>query len=131
MKWVKSVVIEPEQSIESRLKEILLKMYDLYGHIQFIVYDIDVTGKLGNELTQKTNRGEKVLLDVSVFIALLEEDGQVFELDAYTNEIGFCRILITDGIDLEFLGSEDSNAIIGLLGKHSDLDPELFASLFI
>jgi hypothetical protein len=124
MKWAKVLKIDPSDSIEKRLRDILWKFYSQSGDIKCIIYDIDATGKNGNELTKRINSGEEIESKLSVLVNVLEEDGQVFELELSVLAEGIFKVLITDGQHIDVLG--ENKSIIPFLGDYDELEADSF-----
>ena len=78
MKFKELLFLENEKT-ELRICSIVSFIIKQYPSISIYISQLDATGKLGNELTQKLNEIDRLLVPNDHLINLLNEDGQVFE----------------------------------------------------
>jgi hypothetical protein len=119
MKWVKTLIIAENESLERRLAAILNYIVNTYGQVEWQLSDIDATGKLGNQLTDKMNNESVVQLNNSELLSLLTEDGQIFELDLRADSPNF-QIIVRYGDIVDILGDRDVPPVV--IGQYTDRD---------
>ncbi len=88
---------------------------------------IDATGKSGDQLTKKGNTQDVFSLSTSDLLGVLNEEGQILELDASLIE---CRnevfkIMIRDGISVDVLGSGEVLPL-SVIGKYTVVENSWF-----
>jgi hypothetical protein len=124
MKWAKSLILVPGESIENRLENVLKGILKEFGNMPCIISLIDATGQAGNALTKRNNNGEHIQTDVKNMIFLAQEDGQIFDLDLSLNSDTKLEILVTVGQHIDIVG--EAHYISSIIGEHIELDPQLF-----
>ncbi|HYF31700.1 MAG TPA: hypothetical protein VD993_11335 [Chitinophagaceae bacterium] len=120
MKWVKTLIIADSESIEERLNSIVQYILQTYSPAECVIADIDATGKLGNEITQKINNVEKVMVNKTDVLRLLNEDGQIFEFDLNINSTYNFQIIVGRGQFIDILG--DTDLPEDIVGPHTEGD---------
>lgn len=75
----KELLFEKNEKTEIRISSIVSFIIKQYPSISIYVSQLDATGKLGNELGQRLNEIDRLLVPNDHLINLLNEDGQVFE----------------------------------------------------
>jgi predicted nucleotidyltransferase len=87
---------------------------------------IDATGKLGNELTQKLNvTNSEEMLSKETLLALLNEDGQIFELNLLLTNSHWFKIFVRTGDYVDVVGSGE-RLPLDIAGQYVELDADLF-----
>lgn len=124
MKWTKSLILAKGESVESRLEKVLQGMLKEYGNMSCVISDIDATGQEGSMLTNRNNSGETIQTDINKMISLVQEDGQIIDLNLSLNADNKFEILVTDGQSIDIIG--EAHNISSIIGDHIDLDPKLF-----
>ncbi|MFM2061861.1 MAG: hypothetical protein RLZZ507_1531 [Cyanobacteriota bacterium] len=101
-----TLVIQPEEKIENRVYIIVDDLAKTYPESQWLITEIDATGLLGNRLTSILNNQENITISASDFLQLLQEEGQVIELEAtlVKNTQEIITIFIRDGYSVDILG---------------------------
>jgi hypothetical protein len=128
MKWAISLSISAEKSVEERVKSILLYMHKALRNADYMVSEIDATGKFGDQLTKRLNkykRGARLTWD-EIF-TLFNEDGQVFEMELLVQETACYRIVITDGMHVDVLG-DGERLPESITVPYEEMDVNLFSS---
>lgn len=126
MNWAVSLILEGDIRIEKRVKAVLRFIFDQFKDSKCFISDIDATGKLGNQLTKKLNANkEGIILNEKELLELMDEDGQIFELDLLLSNTNKYRIIIRDGDILDILGEGEILPSI-VIGKYQELDVDLF-----
>jgi len=118
MKWVKSLLILETERIEKRLGIILEYIFNTYPVDYCLLPDIDATGKFGSQLTERINNNEKVKLSKDELLSVVNEDGQIFELNIVINSMPIFQIIVVRGSDVDILGI--ANLPQDVLGDHSE-----------
>ncbi|XZN89099.1 MAG: hypothetical protein ACM65M_15605 [Microcoleus sp.] len=127
-KWAITLCYEEQEKLEPRVAQIieyLAQNCELPN--QWIIADIDATGRCGDQLTKKGNNEEVLRLSSSDLLSVLKEEGQVIELDASLVQNGdeVFKILIRDGVSVDVLGSGDVMPLT-VLGKYVTVDKSFF-----
>ncbi|MFB8797689.1 MAG: hypothetical protein U7126_26435 [Microcoleus sp.] len=127
-KWAITLCYEEQEKLEPRVAQIieyLAQNCELPN--QWIVADIDATGRCGDQLTKKGNNEEVLRLSSADLLSVLKEEGQVIELDASLVQNGdeVFKILIRDGVSVDVLGSADVMPLT-VLGKYVTVDKSFF-----
>ncbi|MDQ2098013.1 MAG: hypothetical protein QQW96_10240 [Tychonema bourrellyi B0820] len=127
-KWAITLCYEEQEKLEPRVAQIieyLAQNCDLPN--QWIIADIDATGRCGDQLTKKGNNEEVLRLSSADLLSVLKEEGQVIELDARLVQNGHevFKILIRDGVSVDVLGSGDVMPLT-VLGKYVTVDKSFF-----
>lgn len=104
MIWTKTLVLSPQESLEERVQRIIEFIINNYDIVACQITNIDATGTIGNELTQKINNGEIVILPPKEVLALLQSDGQIFELYLDIKSTNNFHIRVSDGIYVDLFG---------------------------
>jgi hypothetical protein len=120
MKWVKNLLISENETIEQRIRTILEYIFTTYASDGGLVMDIDATGKFGDRLTRRINNKEEIRLSKDEILSLVNEDGQIIELNLLIDSPPKFQILVIDGNDIDIIGDEELP--VEVLGKHSDGD---------
>lgn len=123
MKWAKSLILVPGESIENRLENVLKGILKEFGNMPCIISLIDATGQAGNALTKRNNNGEHIQTDVNNMILLAQEDGQIFDLDRSLNSDTKLEIVMV-GQHIDIVG--EAHNISSIIGEHVGLNPQLF-----
>ncbi|HEY4289944.1 MAG TPA: hypothetical protein VGN00_22740 [Puia sp.] len=125
MNWAISINITDED-LERRLEKIVSYVVRDSQIEEFLIWDIDATGYLGNQLTKKLNDQKRPLLinekDLNI---LFSEEGQIFELDLLLKGSFEYRFIVRDGNFLDILGNGKSLPST-VVGSYKDLDVNLF-----
>ena len=126
MNWVISVNITEEESLERRLEKMVSYVIRDNQIEEFLIWDIDATGQIGNQLTKKLNDQKGPLLisgrDLNI---LFSEEGQIFELDLFLKGSFEYRFIVRDGNSLDVLGNGETLPP-AVVGSYKDLDVNLF-----
>lgn len=127
-KWAITLCYEEQEKLEPRVAQIieyLAQNCELPN--QWIIGDIDATGRCGDQLTKKGNNEEVLRLSSADLLSVLKEEGQVIELDARLVQNGdeVFKILIRDGVSVDVLGSGDVMPLT-VLGKYVTVDKSFF-----
>ncbi len=120
MKWVKTLIIPDNLLLEQRLNSIVRYIFRTYIPVECIISDLDATGKLGNETSQKTDTREKVTHSEQDVTTLCNEDGQIFEMDLYITSRNNFRLIVRRGDIVDVLG--DADLPDEIIGPHTDGD---------
>ena len=125
--WAITLDIGDDERLESRVLAITEHVTAPLEQTSWSVEDIDASGPLGNKLTQLLNETRPVRITTRALSEVLNEDGQIIEMDATLEKDGdrVLRIVVRDGISVDVLGTgqpPDPN----VLGKHRAIAPELF-----
>jgi hypothetical protein len=89
-----------------------------------LLTDIDATGKFGDQLTQKLNKQETLQLTRSEILSLLNEDGQVLELDILIHSPKNFEIIVRNGYHVDILGNAELSPEV--IGRHSNGNLEYY-----
>ncbi len=127
-KWAVTLCCEEQETLESRVAKIveyLGENWDLSN--EWVISDIDATGRCGDRLTKKGNNQEVFSLSTSDLLGVLNEEGQVIELDASLIKSGdeVFKIMIRDGISVDVLGSGEVLPLT-VIGKYVAVDNSWF-----
>jgi len=129
MKWAISLVIEESEILEKRIERILSYIFNTTDQYSCIIYDIDATGYVGDQLTKKMNENKGPLeSNVKELIATATEDGQIFELDLSLSNSKNYRFIVRDGNMIDILGDAEKLPS-SIVGDFTDLDIALFDGL--
>lgn len=126
MNWAISVVISEEETIETRLQA-LVSYVIANNHVEhFFIDDIDATGYTGNQITQRLNiQNKRLEISTKELLALMSEDGQIFDLDLVLSNSFKFRFIISDGYYLEIV-SNGQRLPDSVVGPYNELDLSLF-----
>jgi hypothetical protein len=105
MKWAISLDIENNLDIQKRLQVLFRHIFNNAKDIHCSIEDLDATGPLGHELTMKLNETEVVGISPEMAVELVNEEGQVFELDMLLKSEDSYRIIVRDGSSIDVLGN--------------------------
>lgn len=127
-KWAVTLCCEEQEKLEPRVAKIveyLAENCDLSN--EWVISDIDATGKCGDQLTKKGNHQEVFSLSTSDLLGVLNEEGQIIELDLSLIESGdeVFKIMIRDGMSVDVLGSGEVLPLT-VIGKYVTVDNSLF-----
>jgi hypothetical protein len=127
-KWAITLCYEEQEKLEPRVAQIieyLAQNCELPN--QWSIADIDATGRCGDRLTKKGNNEEVLRLSSADLLSVLNEEGQVIELDASLVQNGdeVFKILIRDGVSVDVLGSGEVMPLT-VLGKYVTVDKSFF-----
>ncbi len=127
-KWAVTLCCEEQEKLESRVAKIveyLAENRDL--STEWLISDIDATGKCGDRLTKKGNNQEVFSLSTWDLLGVLHEEGQVIELDASLIKSGdeVFKIIIRDGISIDVLGRGEVLPLT-VIGKYVVVDNSCF-----
>ena len=138
--WAVTLLLNPQERLEDRLGTIIRYVLNVFlDHLdkQWLISDLDATGKLGHYWTQKLNQIPALNLASPEFLALLDEDGQILELEAtliHPNDHhqALFTIFVRDGdtVDVVSFVSRESMSSIPhqILGDYREIDPQLFVT---
>lgn len=127
-KWAITLCYDEQEKLEPRVAKIIEYLaLNCESPNQWMIADIDATGSYGDRLTKKGNNQEVLCLYTADLLSVLNEEGQVIELDASLVENGdeLFKILIRDGVSVDVLGSGDVMPL-RVLGKYVTVDKSLF-----
>jgi len=126
MNWAISVVISEEETIETRLQA-LVSYVIANNHVEhFFIDHIDATGYTGNQITQRLNiQNKRLEISTKELLALMSEDGQIFDLDLVLSNSFKFRFIISDGYYLEIV-SNGQRLPDSVVGPYNELDLSLF-----
>ena len=131
MDWIISLIINNERSIESAISSFLNYFISPNLSYDFFLNDLEATGPLGNELSNKIGKGVKDLkLDKNELVQLLREDGQLIELELrikLDNNNQYV-IIVRDGDVLDILGNGPKPSELQV-GPYQDMDVNLYLPL--
>lgn len=127
-KWAITLCCEEQEKLEPRVIKIfeyLAKNCALSD--EWLISNIDATGSRGDRLTKKGNNQKVFSLSTSDLLGVLNEDGQVIELDASLIKSGdeVFKIMIRDGMSVDVLGSGELLPLT-VIGKYVTVDNSLF-----
>lgn len=122
-----TLVIQPEEKIENRVHIIVDDLAKTYPESQWLITEIDATGLLGNRLTSILNNQENITISASDFLQLLQEEGQVIDLEAtlVKNAQEIIIIFIRDGYSVDILGVTELLPV-NVLNDCIEVDANLF-----
>jgi len=131
MDWAISLILNNNRDIDSKIKNFL--DFFLFPNIsyEYFLEDLEATGPLGNELSDKIEQGVKDLrMNKSELVQLLEEDGQLieFELHVKLDVRDQFIIIVRDGDILDILGTGPRPSELQV-GPYRDMDINLFLPL--
>ena len=119
MKWAINLILENE-TIEKRLVTIVEYVVKNHRNVKCQIDDLDATGCLGNELTKKLNQQHTATLDCQHFLEILNEDGQIFELNMTLKSADCTYLMIVRrGGDVDLIGHELLPQSV--VGRHKEL----------
>jgi len=127
-KWAVTLCFSEQEKLESRVAKIveyLAENSDLSN--EWVISNIDATGRCGDRLTKKGNNQEVFSLSTWDLLGVLNEEGQVIELDASLIKSGdeVFKIMIRDGISVDVLGSGEMLPLT-VIGKYVAVDNSCF-----
>lgn len=126
-KWALTLRCDDHERLEDRVALIVEYLGNLYEPNQWLISDLDATGKKGGQLTLRLNDEEILWLSNNHLVDILMEEGQIIELDAtlVKNDSKLFRILIQDGVSIDILGTGQLLPL-SVLGNYGLVDTELF-----
>jgi RNA binding exosome subunit len=107
MNWAISLILSETESIENRLHGVVAHIISQMEVAEILVTDIDATGVLGNQLTIVLNEQNSISITLKDLLAMLTEDGQIFDLDLHLRSLCEYRFIISDGNFLDILGTAE------------------------
>ena len=122
-----TLVIQPEEKIENRVYIIVNYLAKTYLESQWLITEIDATGLLGNRLTSILNKQENITNSSSDFLQLLQEEGQILDLEAtlVKNSQEIITVFIRDGYSVDILGVTEL-LLVNVLNNCIQVDANLF-----
>jgi hypothetical protein len=122
-----TLVIQPEEKIENRVYIIVDDLAKTYPQSQWLITEIDATGLLGNRLTSILNKQENITISSSDFLQLLQEEGQILDLEAtlFKNSQEIITVFIRDGYSVDILGVTELLPV-NVLNNCTQVDANLF-----
>ncbi|WP_437586875.1 hypothetical protein [Sorangium sp. So ce1000] len=125
--WAATLTLNHQERLESRIRTIVQSTTTTLTEDKWIIEEIDATGALGNRLTARANETTLINLTTSELLILLQEDGQIIELDASLEREGhiILQIIVRDGVSVDILGTGEPLST-SVLGSHTAIDPRLF-----
>ena len=122
-----TLVIQPEEKIENRVYIIVNYLAKTYLESQWLITEIDATGLLGNRLTSILNKQENITISSSDFLQLLQEEGQILDLEAtlVKNSQAIITVFIRDGYSVDILGVTELLPV-NVLNNCIQVDANLF-----
>ena len=122
-----TLVIQPEEKIENRVYIIVNYLAKNYLESQWLITEIDATGLLGNRLTSILNKQENITISSSDFLQLLQEEGQILDLEAtlVKNSQEIITVFIRDGYSVDILGVTEL-LLVNVLNNCIQVDANLF-----
>ena len=122
-----TLVIQPEEKIENRVYIIVNYLAKTYLESQWLITEIDATGLLGNRLTSILNKQENITISSSDFLQLLQEEGQILDLEAtlVKNSQEIITVFIRDGYSVDILGVTEL-LLVNVLNNCIQVDANLF-----
>jgi hypothetical protein len=122
-----TLVIQPEEKIENRVYIIVDDLAKTSPESQWLITEIDATGLLGNRLTSILNKQKNITISSSDFLQLLQEEGQVLDLEAtlVKNSQEIITVFIRDGYCVDILGVTELLPI-NVLNNCIQVDANLF-----
>jgi hypothetical protein len=126
-RWAATLRYNGNEKLEDRVALIVEYLAKHYQLSQWVISDIDATGRRGGSLTRRLNMEGSLRLSSAKLLDILREDGQVIDLDAVLvkDDQELFRILIRDGVSVDALGS-GSCLPSSALGNYEAIDAELF-----
>jgi len=127
MYWVITLKMGKMEAIDPRLRSVISFILNSYTIKEMFIDDIDATGTIGNQLTQKKNFHEGSLpIDRDTLLTLLSEDGQIFDLNLTLRESLSEYQIITSRGDIVDILSNGERLPLDVTGDFEELDPKLF-----
>ncbi|MBI1924206.1 hypothetical protein HYR99_08130 [Candidatus Poribacteria bacterium] len=126
-KWAVTLCYDAQEKLEDRAGRTVEYLAKHSHPSQWVISDIEATGRNGGSLTRRLNNEGTLRLSSTDLLDVLREEGQVIELDAVLvkdNQELF-RILIRDGVSVDALGT-GKFLPLSALGNYHDVDVELF-----
>ncbi|WP_071188420.1 hypothetical protein [Trichormus sp. NMC-1] len=122
-----TLVIQPEEKIENRVYIIVDDLAKTSPESQWLITEIDATELLGNRLTSILNNQENITISSPDFLQLLQEEGQVIDLEAtlVKNTQEIITIFIRDGYSVDILGLTELLPV-NVLNDYIEVDANLF-----
>ncbi|MBO1047060.1 hypothetical protein BMF77_04706 [Dolichospermum sp. UHCC 0315A] len=122
-----TLVIQPEEKIENRVYIIVNYLAKTYLESQWLITEIDATGLLGNRLTSILNNQENTTISSSDFLQLLQEEGQILDLEAtlVKSSQEIITVFIRDGYSVDILGVTELLPV-NVLNNCIQVDANLF-----
>lgn len=122
-----TLVIQPEEKIENRVYFIVDNLAKTYPQSQWLITEIDATGLLGNSLTSILNNQENITISASDFLQLLQEEGQIIDLEAtlLKNTQKIITVFIKDGYSVDIFGLTELLPV-NVLNDYIEVDVSLF-----
>jgi len=122
-----TLVIQPEEKIENRVHIIANYLAKIYPESQWMIKEIDATGLLGNHLTFILNNQTNITISLLDFLQLLQEEGQVIDLEAtlVKNTQEVITIFVRDGYSVDLLGLTELLPV-NLFKDYIQVDANLF-----
>jgi hypothetical protein len=122
-----TLVIQPEEKIENRVYIIVNYLAKTYLESQWLITEIDATGLLGNRLTSILNNQENATISSSDFLQLLQEEGQILDLEAtlVKSSQEIITVFIRDGYSVDILGVTELLPV-NVLNNCIQVDANLF-----
>ncbi|MFM5891550.1 MAG: hypothetical protein ACKPFD_00375 [Dolichospermum sp.] len=122
-----TLVIQPEEKIENRVYFIVDDLARNYPQSQWLITEIDATGLLGNSLTSILNNQENITISASDFLQLLQEEGEIIDLEAtlIKNTQEIITIFIRDGYSVDIFGLTELLPV-HILNDYIEVDANLF-----
>ncbi|MDB9310685.1 hypothetical protein PN471_19070 [Aphanizomenon sp. CS-733/32] len=122
-----TLVIQPGEKIENRVYIIVNYLAKTYLESQWLITEIDATGLLGNRLTSILNNQENTTISSSDFLQLLQEEGQILDLEAtlVKSYQEIITIFIRDGYSVDILGVTELLPV-NVLNNCIQVDANLF-----
>ena len=122
-----TLVIQPEEKIDNRVYIIVNYLAKTYLESQWLITEIDATGLLGNRLTSILNNQENTTISSSDFLQLLQEEGQILDLEAtlVKSSQEIITVFIRDGYSVDILGVTELLPV-NVLNNCIQVDANLF-----
>ena len=125
--WAATLRYTEKEKLEDRVAVVVEYLAKHYPFSQWVISDIDATGRHGGSLTRRLNNEGSLCLSSAKLLDILREDGQVIDLDAalVKDDREFFRILVRDGVSVDTLGTGNplpSSA----LGNYDEVKADLF-----
>ncbi len=106
--WVVTLNYNKQERLEDRVANIVNYMAQQYPNAQWHIFNIDATRIEGDRLTHYGNIHSTFTIFSQDLLTLLQEEGQVIELDVSLIDCQqeLLKISIRDGISVDVLGVE-------------------------
>lgn len=121
MKWAISLILNNDEVIEQRVEKTLNFIFNKLPQANIYITEIDATGMVGNEMTQRLNLSKTGFSsNKDEILSAIKEPGQVLELQAqFSNSY---ILIVRRGIHIDLIGegAMPSPSEIGLF-KEEDL----------